>query len=145
MSDLPLKATLKAGAGFDAPWLTVDATDPHDLATKLQSLGQAGVHEALVEAANLLKAANNAAPLASGGQEAQAPQQPQGWGQPQQQVPAPSNGGAQQHPEGKQCQQCGTVLQFKQVNRKSDGKTFKFWACPNQKSRNDGHTSEFAN
>lgn len=73
-----------------------------------------------------------------------APQQNQGWGAAQQQAP-PQNSGGGAHPEGKQCSQCGAVLQYKVVNRKSDGKQFKFWTCPNQRSRDDGHSSEFAN
>ncbi len=81
----------------------------------------------------------------------QAPQQPQGgggWSNPPQQQSAPQQApqqnGGQFHPEGKQCQQCAATLQYKVVTRKSDNKQFKFWACPNQRSRDDGHTSEFA-
>ena len=73
-------------------------------------------------------------------------QQNQGWGAAQQQsAPPAQQGGAQAHPEGKQCQQCGSVLLYKVVTRKSDQKQFKFWACPNQRNRDDGHTTEFAN
>lgn len=69
------------------------------------------------------------------------------WGSAPQATPqaAAPVGGAQPHPEGKQCSACGSVLQYKVVNRKSDGRQFKFWACPNQRSQNDGHQSEFAN
>lgn len=70
--------------------------------------------------------------------------QSQGWGAAQRQAPAPQQGGVQLHPEGKQCN-CGATLQYKVVNRKSDGKQFKFWACPNQQRRDDGHDTEFAN
>lgn len=149
-NELPLKATLKSGAGYDAPWLTVDGADPEDLAFKLSALVEANVPVALIEAANALKAANNAAPLATGGQDP-APQQQQapasnGWGnRPAQQQSAPAQQGARLHPEGKACR-CGNVLNFKQVNRKSDGKQFSFWECPARTgSKDTQHDSEFAN
>ena len=78
-------------------------------------------------------------------QQAPPQQQSGGWGAAQQQSAPPQQGGVQLHPEGKQCQQCATTLQYKVVTRKSDQKQFKFWACPNQRSRDDGHSSEFAN
>lgn len=99
------------------------------------------------DVAALLVAAANAS---EGGLTQPPPQQQNPWGQQQQAAPPQqqSGGGPQNgtpHPEGKQCQQCGAVLQFKQVNRKSDNRTFKFWSCPNGRSKGDGHTSEFAN
>ena len=156
MSDLPIKSTLKAGKDFDAPWITVDASDPDDLAFKLKGLAESDALQAVVEAANLLKAANNAAPLVAGGAEAapQAPvqqQQPAGWGNSApaaapawsgaQQQAAPS--GVRQHPEGVQCPVDGNVVQFKEITSKKNGKTYSMWTCPNQRSRGDGHFSEF--
>lgn len=38
MSELPIKATLKAGQGYDAPWLTVDASTPDELKQRLEAL-----------------------------------------------------------------------------------------------------------
>jgi len=160
VSDLPIKATLKAGAGYDAPWLTVDAHDPADLELKLTAIATGGAPQALVEAANALKAANNAAPLLSNGgapaqpaqQSAPPPQQNGGWGTPSQPAsPPPAQQQQQQqaapaaatHPEGWACH-CGSLLQYKIVNRRLDGKQFKFWVCPNQRSKDDGHRSEFA-
>ena len=63
MSDLPLKATLKAGRDFDAPWLTVDGISPDDLKMKLQAIAEQGVLEALVEAAARLTAGGSAVKL----------------------------------------------------------------------------------
>lgn len=161
MSESPIKATLKAGTGYDVPWLTIDATDPNDLEQKLRGIIESKVLETVAEAASLFQATQNAAPLTQPQAPAQqgeqpawsqapaqqaAPQQSGGWGAAQQrpQQAAPQGGGVQLHPEGKQCN-CGATLQFKAVNRKSDGKQFKFWACPNQQRRDDGHDTEFAN
>lgn len=138
---LPLRATLKSGAGYDAPWLTVDGIDADDLAHKLASLMESEAIGQLIEAANLFKAANNASPLATNGPAAQAAPA----AAPQQQAaPAPQAGAARLHPEGKTCG-CGNVLNYKTVTRKSDGKQFNFWECPARSGRNDTvHTSEFA-
>lgn len=146
----PLSVTLKAGTGFDSPWIVVYGTTPDEVQAKLEAV-HGGLIQATIEAANALKAANNAAPLLAGGQPAPqaTPNPPQngGWSQPAQQQAPPQQhgGGVRLHPEGKACGMCNSVLQFKEVNRKSDGKTFKFWTCPNQRSRDDGHGSEFAN
>lgn len=148
-----LRATIKAGAGYEVPWLTVDADNPAELEQRVRAVIDSRVLETVAEAASLFQATQNAAPLVNN-QQQQAPaqqaapqQQSQGWGaaaqQPQQQS-APQGGGIQLHPEGKQCN-CGATLQYKVVNRRSDGKQFKFWACPNQKNRDDGHDTEFAN
>ena len=155
MTEASLKATLKAGGGYDAPWLTVDADNPDDLEFKLQAIANGGVPQALIEAANVLKAANNVAPLLAGG-EAAAPQQaapaPQnnGWGQAQQQAPQQQGGGGGNrfggppHPEGKACEfpGCGKVLEHKKT---SSGKAT--WRCPDWRWNSgnpNGHTSEFA-
>lgn len=158
MTDVfPIKATFKSGQGYDAPWLTLDATDPADLNTKIQGLLQADSVAAVIELANAFKAANNAAPLAPQGQEAQppqqaAPQQQSPWGAPAAQQQAPQQqpqqnygGGPQNgtlHPTGQQCQACGSVVQHKAFTSKA-GKDFKMWTCPNQRSKGDGHYSEF--
>lgn len=135
--DLPLKATLKAGKDYDAPWLTVDAHDPSDLKLKLDGIAESGALQSLIETANALKAANNAAPLLNHAeppaqqQAAPAPVQ-NSWGQsPQQQAPAqqPQQQGftrpATTHPEGKACEACGSPLEYKKT---SSGKGT--WRCP---------------
>lgn len=150
-----LSATLKGGTGFDAPWVVVYGNTPDEVEGKLRGVIQTGLIEATVEAANALKAANNAGPLAPQGQEAvqqapaqqapPAPAQPQGWGQqaPQQQ-PAPQAGpvNGTPHPEGKTCPACGQVVQYKAFTSKA-GRDFKLWSCPNQRQKGDGHFSEF--
>lgn len=153
-SNYPLSITLKAGTGYDSPWIVVYAHTPDEAEQKLQAVANGGLIEATVNAANALKAANNAAPLAPQGQEAQQPQaQPvpqqapqSAWGQqaPQQQ-PQGGFGGPQNgspHPNGQQCTQCGSVLQYKAGTSKA-GRVYKMWTCPNGRSRDDGHVTEF--
>lgn len=165
MTELPLKATLKAGRDYDAPWLTVDGADADDLTFKLNAIANGGLTEALVNAANTLKAVNSAAPIAAdvASPPQAAPAQPQGWGQPATPAPAPvaeptwasaqpqqqaaqfggpANGSP--HPEGVRCQGCGTPVQYKAFTSKA-GKNLKMWTCPQQRSKGDGHFSEFVN
>lgn len=148
MSEPILKATLKAGADYSAPWLTVDATNVEDLSAQLDAILSSDVTERLIATANLLKAANNAAPLVANGQEAAAPQAAppaqKSWGQAP--AAAPTNGGPVDgavHPTDV-CQSCGQSPRYKNITAKS-GKQFQLWSCPNQRSRGDGHYSEFAN
>ena len=149
MTDLPIKSTFKSGAGYDAPWLTVDAANPDDLVTKLDSLLQGEALAKVVEVADMFKGLNAAQPLTTPQAAAPAPAAPApatgGWGKPAPQAAPPAPVGVRTHPEGKSCG-CGNVLQFKEVQRRSDGRTFKFWECPARSGKNDTqHVSEFAN
>lgn len=151
-----LTATLKAGKDFDAPWLVIRANDPNELATRLQGIAQAGVHQLVVDAANTLKAVNNAQAVVGAPTPPAQPQQQ--WGGAQQQAPAQStsapqyqqpapqqNGGGgrfggEQHPEGLQCH-CGKVVEKK----KSQGGKSK-WQCPDWRWNNgspNGHYMEW--
>lgn len=56
MSDLPIKATLKAGAGYEAPWLTVDADNPDELVARLDRLAEVGALGKVAEVAELFRA-----------------------------------------------------------------------------------------
>lgn len=162
----PIVVTLKAGTGYDAPWLVIRGDNPDLVTNMLRNLGE--LPTATVEAANLFRSTHNVGPLLPNAPQEQAPvqqappQQPawgtipaqgglqqtnpgQQWGQPAPQQQAPQQQGAQPHPEGLTCPMDGQVLQYKVVTRRSDQKQFKFWACPNQKNKDDGHRSEFAN
>lgn len=150
MSDYPISATLKgrSDSKWDAPWIVVYGNTPDEVQQRLDSIASGGLIDSLVAADNRIKLQTSGltngpstpAPAPAAQPQASGPwQQPQAA--PQQQAPQPS---AAQHPEGQACTACNTVLQYKVVNRKSDGKQFKFWACPNQRSRDDGHTSVFA-
>lgn len=141
-----LSVTLKGGTGYDSPWIVVYGDDPAEVSEKLKNLGD--LVEQTVITANLLKGANNAAPLAPGGAEAAAPTAAppaqKSWGQAP--AAAPTNGGPVDgavHPTDV-CQSCGQSPRYKNITAKS-GKQFQLWSCPNQRQRGDGHYSEFAN
>ena len=161
-SSAPLRATLKAGGGYDVPWLTVEADNPNDLEQRLRGIIDSKVLETVAEAASLFQATQNAAPLVTGGprdqtlsqpQQAAPQQQSNGWGaaqsQPQQQSAPPqqqggggSRFGGPPHPEGKTCEICPNVLEFKKT---STGKGT--WRCSEWRWNNgspNGHSSEFA-
>lgn len=59
MSDesLPFKATLKAGAGYEAPWVTVDAATGAELVARLDELTQ-DVLAKVTDTASLFRAAH---------------------------------------------------------------------------------------
>lgn len=148
-TDSALTITLKAGGGYDAPWLVVRADSPDDAVMKLDNLGD--VIASTIAAANLLHGANNAAPVVQNSPQlaavpAQAPAQKPSWGQ---QTSGSGGGGnfnaARLHPEGAKCGQCGGAVQYKSITARATGKTFELWTCPNQRSKGDGHYSEFVN
>lgn len=58
MSEAPIKATLKAGGGYEAPWVTVDANTPEELNDRLDGLANLGSLGKVVEVAELLRAAH---------------------------------------------------------------------------------------
>lgn len=137
MSEYALSVTLKAGTGYDSPWIVVYGNDPGEVTTKLNAITSGALVQATVEAANALKAANTAAPLLAHSEPAAQQAAPvptqNGWGQqPPQQVHRgggqpynPQGGGnAVTHPEGKSCDACGQVLVYKKT---SSGKAT--WRC----------------
>jgi hypothetical protein len=147
VSEAPLRATLKAGKDYDAPWLGVDGDNPDDLKAKLDYIQSSGVLDSLVGAANMLKAVNNVVSTGAAPAQAQAPApQNNGWGQPQaqpqQQSAPPQNHGAQTHPEGLACH-CGKLLEFGKT-RTNKGQ----WKCPDYRWNNGSpneHRLEWAN
>lgn len=138
-NDAPFTITLKGGKDFADPWIVVRANTAQDAAGLLRQLGD--LPQAVVEASNFFHATNNASPLLPNApqQQAPVPQQqtaPPGW------APAPP-AAPTAHPEGKACAMCSTPLEFKSGVAKNSGKGYKLWACPNNRSRNDGHTVSF--
>lgn len=97
----PLTATLKAGAGYDAPWLVVRANNPAELAQRLNAVIDGTVTGPLVAAAQVLASEYSGAAPAPAQQPQQTFQQPpaqnQGFGQQQapQAAPAAPQGGGQ--------------------------------------------------
>lgn len=152
MSEHALSVTLKAGRDFDSPWVVVYGDNPPEVEAKLNDID--GLLKATVTAAATLRSLHTleaggvpATPVASEPAQQSQPAQSGGWGnrnQQQGQSAPQQQSGARLHPEGKQCG-CGNVLNYKTVNRKSDGKEFNFWECPARTGRNDtNHVSEFA-
>lgn len=145
-----ISVTLKAGKDYDAPWIVVYGNHPDEVKQKLEAMS--GLIEATVNTANHLKGVNAGAALPAVAQ--QAPPQQQAWGQqpqapaqqPQQwQAPAPQQqSGPRLHPDIT-CGSCGSRVAFKTITSKASGKSFDLWSCPNQRSKGDGHYSEFAN
>lgn len=173
-SSAPLRATLKAGTGYEVPWVTVEADNPNDLEQKLRGIIDSKVLETVSEAASLFQATQNVvagtqAPAQQayaqgssfgGGdhglnvpapaQQAPPQQQSQGWGAAsagQQSAQQQGGGGRSKfagppHPEGKTCEICPNVLEFKKT---STGKGT--WRCPDWRwnsGQPNGHSSEFA-
>ena len=151
-----LTITMKAGTGFDAPWIVVRGDSPADINFKLVNLDE--TIALTIDVANKFKAVNNASSIVAQGSVAQAtvapeaPAAPNGWGsspaavpaqQPVQNTPPPQSN-VRYHPEGKLCASCNAGVIFKEITSKA-GKTFQLWTCPNQRTKGDGHFSEFAN
>jgi len=72
VSELPIKATLKAGPGYEAPWLTVDASTPDELKQRLQALTEEHL-QVVADVAALFRGAHTAA---AGGATVPAPAAP---------------------------------------------------------------------
>lgn len=156
MSDeAAITITLKAGPGHDDPWIVIRADRPDTAVAMLQNTG--GLEQAVIEASNTFKAVKNAGPLlgaaGSGGTEATSPAAvtPGPW--PGSPAPAAPQANFQQaaqpggHPEGRQCNACGSILVSAQTRT---GRSQ--WKCPQHRSvkngdgswGDNGHTMEWA-
>lgn len=85
---------------------------------------------------------NGASAVGGISQPAQQPAQsaPPTWAaSPQPSQPPAASGAVRLHPEGKTCAACGSSVVYKEAK----GGQYKFWTCPNQKSKGDGHHSEW--
>lgn len=145
-SEAPITITLKAGTGYDAPWLVIRGFNPEDVELKLKSLD--GVIAATHEATASFALGQIAAPA-----QQQAPpqqQKPRAWGAnagQQQAAPQQRQGGnhpsAQLHPEGKTCAVCPNILEYKKTQ---SGKPK--WQCPDWRWNNgnpNDHSQEWIN
>ena len=152
--DTPYTITLKGGAGFEAPWLVVRASSAEDAVALLGEAVMAELPEKIAEfAADFRDKAGAGASGATGAQRGgSSPSQgganprgrraSSGASAPQRQA-APSNNDAENHPEGLECGSCGQPVIFKEID--SRGRKFQLWVCPNQRTKGDGHHSEFIN
>lgn len=149
MSEHSLSVTLKAGTGYDSPWVVVYGDSPAEVEGKLSDID--GLLKAAVTAGATLRSLHTlesggvpATPIAQEPAPQAAPaQQAGGWSNsPQQAAPAWSGanqGGALQagspHPEGLTCPSCGQGVVYKLAK----GGSLKMWTCPSQRAKNDGH------
>lgn len=149
MSDTPLKFTSRAYLDdeYDSSRFEITASSPEELETRIRGVATSGVFAAAAEFKLRLSGATEVPQPA-------APQQ-QAWGNqatpqqaPQQQSQTAQQGGwnnqqATFHPEGKQCQQCGNVLEYKKTQ---SGKPK--WQCADWRWNNgtpNNHAMEWAN
>jgi hypothetical protein len=114
-----LTVTLKAGVGFEAPWIVIHAADATDALNQINTGDFATLAERTVAAAEFFRAAHNVkGGLASREQVAAAPQQ--SWSeQPTQQAPAQQG--------GKQCAHGAMVYR---EAKPGSGKDWKAYFCP---------------
>lgn len=76
----PFKVTLKAGAGFEAPWLNIEADSAPELVARLVAAQTDDVLDRIVEASRAFRSRFTAAPsasrtaTASSGEKAQTPE-----------------------------------------------------------------------
>lgn len=159
MSEYAISATMKAGTGFDAPWLVVYANSPSELDTRLKGIIEGDTMELLVHGSVALRTAFQIASdpdlnrqVAEGTRSqvtrAEMPQRRTessnvvqgGWGNaPQQPTDAQVQGGG--HPP---CPLCGGLVTSKRRNRKDGSGSFTVISCVNQRAKGDGHVSRFA-
>lgn len=149
-----LTVTLKAGSGYDVPWVVVRGDSPDEVVFKLDNLSD--VFASAVAAANLFKVieAGELTPVVA---EQATVAQPQlasvpAWGATPQPAAAPvpqaapaSRGGhpVTVHPEGKSCSLDGKPLEYK-TSTSGKGK----WQCPDWRWNNgtpNGHAMEWIN
>lgn len=128
-----LTATIKAGAGYDAPWIVVRADDPQQLAERLNAVAN-GLTGPLVAAAQVLQGE-------WGGQQAQPNPGSQNFGNQNQGGGWGGNSGGNQGggggAPGGQTQTCAHgQMQWKAGTSKTSGKDYAGWFCPS-KDRNN--------
>jgi len=147
--EAPFVVTLKGGAGYEKPWVVIRGNTAEEAVARL---GEAHLHNLLEKAAEYSAAfqaltggaANQSAPARTASTPSsrpvsQAPAAPQPTAAP----PAPQDNQGRAHPEGLACPQCQQVVGYKTITSKKNGKSYNMWVCPNQRTREDGHFSEF--
>lgn len=157
MENPGITATLKAGTGFDSPWIVLHAADAAQLDQQLNDLFHNNLLVKVASTALQFVAANNAAPLAeqtpapagispaqqynpvAEPQQAQAPQ----YAPPPQQQQHAFQGGVspQQNAGGPVCSKCGAVLERKNTQGGKAVLRCAEWRWNNGSP--NGHDSEF--
>lgn len=135
-TELPIRATLKAGGGYDAPWLTVAGTTASEVAFKLKEVVDQDLAEVVAHAARRLAGVWTAVdvlgakpveaePVPQPTYQQQAPAQ-QHYQQPQQQAA----------PQGQPAPQCRHGARVLKEGTSKAGKPYSGWMCGGR-DRND--------
>jgi hypothetical protein len=120
-----ITVTLKAGVGFEAPWIVVHAADTRDALDQINTGDFATLAERTVAAAEFFRAAHNVKKGLSSNEAAEAPAQGgPSWSQQgsQQSAPAVEGGG------GKSC--VHGAMTFRSGISKKTNKPYSAWFCP---------------
>lgn len=125
-SDAPITVTLKAGAGYEAPWIVVRADDPEQAVKRLEALGQSALLAKTAEVAVELHGVYNAASGLGGKVErVEGTREKASWGhsgsrQQTQDAPTEDKAPAPQCQHGQRVYRSGT----------KNGKKWEAWFCP---------------
>lgn len=149
--EAPFTITLKGGAGYEKPWLVLRAASAEDAVALLGEAHSAELLDRIAEyAAEFQGKTGAAAPSAAGTKSGGSPSSPRGAssrGSSSRGAAAPKSqqqsSDVEYHPEGVTCPVDNEVVVYKEIN--SRGKKYELWVCPNQRSKGDGHFSEFIN
>lgn len=147
--EAPFSATFRTGAGYDAALLTVRGNDPAQFVARLTEL-QLEDQDVLKLVADFNRTLQE---KAGGGADQQpAGNNSRGTGSPSRSGGSSARGGASRpastdveyHPEGLTCSalNCGQAIFLKHGTSRA-GNKFQVWTCPNQKTKNDGHYSQY--
>lgn len=130
-----LTATIKAGAGYDAPWIVVRADNPQQLAERLNAV--ANLTGPLVAAAQVLQGewSGQQAQPNPGSQNFGNQNQGGGWGGNSGGNQNSNQGGGTPEPPGRPNCAHGP-MEWKSGNRKADNKPYAFWTCTSSDRNN---------
>jgi hypothetical protein len=148
---VPIKITLKGGAGYEAPWIVFSAESAEDAVALLAESEVADLPKLVAEysASFREKAGSAPAQSAGGARTSGSPSRSGRTSTTGRQsatrgaAPQSQQDDVEYHPEGVTCGACGEVVIYKKINKGQ--RSFELWTCPNQRQRNDGHHSEFIN
>lgn len=142
-----LTATLKAGQGFDSPWIVLYADTPQDLVNLLDAVHLTGLGTKVATVAKGFQAEYAVSELGTQhvATETTAPQAPAAVpSAPAQTVPntaLPHDGGGATAPAGKTCKH--GPMTFRNGTSKKTGKPYSAYFCPSPQGTPDQCSPEF--
>lgn len=111
----PISVTLKAGSGYDAPWVVFRGDNPEEIYAELSKLEN---DEEFLRAVVAIATSFKGLWVESSGASSPAPAA-QGGFPPQRSGPA-----------GPTCSKCGSALTWQTWAKKDGSRTFEAWKCP---------------